>query len=295
MNESKQRYVPAIVFCVLGLIWGCNFIYMKMASTLITPDQIAFFRVLFGFSPVLLYAIFTRAFRRAHARHIGHFAVMAFLTATYYYSFAKGTSMLYSGVAGIVSGGSPIISFLLTMAFLKEEKLSFKKAVGIMLGFVGLALVARPSAEQLLSSNMQAVLYMLAGILSVGSSFVYTKKFITPLKIKSGALTAYQMGLALIFLACFTNYKGIGNIWTEFYPAVGIVVGLGLLGTGAAFIMYYYVIDKLGAVTASSATYIPPIVALFIGVLIANESIECMDYLAAALVFAGVFLLRRKK
>ena len=46
------------------------------------------------------------------------------------------------------------------------------------------------------------------------------------------------------------------------------MVGLGILGTGVAYVLYYFIVDHLGAVTASSATYIPPVVALGIGWLL---------------------------
>lgn len=71
------------------------------------------------------------------------------------------------------------------------------------------------------------------------------------------------------------------------------MVGLGLLGTGATYIMYYYIVDKLGAIVASSVCYIPPVVALLIGVILIGEPIEMHDYLATALIFIGVFLLRK--
>ena len=84
------------------------------------------------------------------------------------------------------------------------------------------------------------------------------------------------------------------NILTSTHALVGLVVGLGLLGTGLAYILYYYIVKQLGAVSASSVTYIPPVVALLIGALIVGEPIEMADYGATLLIFTGVFLLKRK-
>jgi len=71
-----------------------------------------------------------------------------------------------------------------------------------------------------------------------------------------------------------------------------LIIGLGFLGTGLAYILYYYIVDELGAVTASSVTYIPPIIALLIGAVVVNEPIANVDYVATALIFLGVFLLK---
>ncbi len=74
--------------------------------------------------------------------------------------------------------------------------------------------------------------------------------------------------------------------------AAGAVIGLGLLGTGLAYVLYYHIIAHLGALVASSATYIPPVVALVIGLLWADESIDVAGCLAIALILAGVAVLQ---
>lgn len=104
---------------------------MKMASELISPTQIVFFRVLFGFIPVMIYSGSIGVLRWKHLKHMGHFLVMALLATTvYYYGFAKGTSLLLSGVAGAVSGSIPLFSFLLAVLFIAEEKISKSKLLG---------------------------------------------------------------------------------------------------------------------------------------------------------------------
>ena len=77
--------------------------------------------------------------------------------------------------------------------------------------------------------------------------------------------------------------------------AIGMVLGLGLLGTGLAFIIYYYMVKELGAVKASSITYIPPVVALAIGVILVGEDIKIIDILSTCLIFLGVFLINKRK
>lgn len=280
-------------FCALGLIWGSNFIYMKIAADYISPLQIVFFRVLFGFLPVLAFAL--RTLRREHLRHWRHFLAMAVLaTAFYYYGFAKGTSLLLSGVAGAVSGAIPLFSFILAAAFLAEEKATKTKIAGVAAGLIGVLILARPSGAEVAASNWEGVAWMAAGSLSVGASFVYARRFVTPLNIPAGALTVYQLGFALLILALATDYGGASGVFSSLHASLGLIVGLGLLGTGAAYIIYYYIVGKLGAVSASAVTYIPPVVALLIGALLAGEPIQLWDCAATALIFAGVFLLRKR-
>lgn len=290
----NQR-MPVIAFSMLGIIWGSNFIYMKMAAELIAPTQIVFFRVLFGFIPVAAYTFFKGQLSINHLRHAGHFLVMALLaTSIYYYGFAKGTSLLLSGVAGAVSGAIPLFSFILAVVFIAEEKITAAKIAGIVIGFAGVVIIGRPSEKALLATNLEGVLYMVGGSLSVGASFVYAKRFIVPLNLPAAALTTYQLGLALLMLALVTDYQGVGHLWTDAHASAGLIIGLGLLGTGLAYIIYYYIVETLGAVAASSVTYIPPVIALMIGALLVGEPIAWADYGATFLIFIGVFLLRRQ-
>jgi len=294
MNKNKAEYLPLFAFCALGVIWGSNFIYMKMAAGLISPLQIVFFRVLFGFVPVAVYAQLRGTLLRRHFKHVGHFFVMGMLaTAVYYYGFAKGTSLLLSGVAGAVSGAIPLFSFLLATIFIIEEKATRLKIAGILIGFIGVVIIGRPNGSDLATTNLEGICYMVAGSLSVGASFVYAKKFIIPLKIPAAALTTYQLGIGLLVLALFTDFRGIDNVFNSLHVSLGLIIGLGLLGTGLAYIIYYYIVERMGAVSASSVTYIPPVIALLIGVLIVGEPIALVDYGATLLIFVGVFLLKR--
>lgn len=297
MSNSRQlpALLPVLAFAVLGTIWGSNFIYMKLALELISPLQIVFFRVFFGFLPVLAYALIKRELKLEHYRYAHHFVVMALLVAIInYYGFAQGTSLLLSGVAGAVSGAIPLFAFILAVLFIPEERASLLKVIGVGLGFGGVVLIGMPSGEQLADSNLTGVMYMVMGSLSVGSSFIYARKYIVPLKLSTTALTTYQLGAALFILALITDYSGINAIWSDSHAVFGMIINLGILGTGLAYIIYYYIVRELGTITASSVTYLPPVVALLIGSLLVDEPIGLTEYLATAMILAGVILLKTK-
>ncbi len=280
-------------FVVLGLIWGTNFIFMKWASAWITPGQIVLLRTLFGFAPILVYALIVRALRWSHWRHAHHFVVMALLaTVIYYYAFAQGTALLLSSVAGMLSGAIPLFSFLTALIFLREEPLNARSVFGILLGFAGVLLIARPWTNHVSQVNLTGVLYMGIGSLSVGCSFVYARKFLSPLGISPVALTTYQIGLALLILLVVTDLHGASRLFSNTRASLGLILGLGLTGTGAAYILYYFIVDRLGAVAAAGVTYIPPVIALLIGVLLAGESVQALDIVATAAILLGVFILQ---
>lgn len=288
-----MKFLPVFSFWFLGLIWGSNFIYMKMAAGHISASQVVLFRVLFGFLPVLIYSAATRSLKLWHLRYSLHFFIMSLLaTSVYYYGFVKGSSMLLSGVAGALSGSIPLFSFILAVIFIKEERVTIKKVTGVLSGFAGVLIIAGVFENGLKGANVEGVLYMVMGALSVGASFVYAKKFLSPLDIPAKALVTYQLGFALAGLFIVSDLHGIMNIWSDPHAAIGLAIGLGLLGTGLAYIIYYYIVKNLGAVAAASSTYVPPVVALIIGAFIVGENISTADYFATLLIFTGVFLTR---
>jgi len=283
-----------VAFIALGLIWGSNFIFMKWASETLTAGQITLLRVVFGFLPVLVYAVVRGALDRRHLRYLHHFFVMSLLaTSVYYFAFAAGTSLLPSGIAGALSGSIPLFSFISAAVLLRSEQITARRLLGILVGFGGVLLIARPWATTG-AVDLRGVLYMLIGSASVGLSFVYARKFLSSRDIPAVALTTYQIGLALLTLLIVTDLDGITAIRDDGKALIGLTLGLGLLGTGIAYILYYFIVDRLGAVTASSATYIPPVVALAIGWLLVGEPLDLLDAAAVALILIGVMVLRSK-
>jgi len=279
-------------FVALGLIWGSNFIFMKWASESITAGQITLLRVLFGFVPVFVYATLRGVLARRHARYLHHFLVMSLLaTSVYYFAFAAGTALLPSGIAGALSGAIPLFSFLSAAIFLHTERVTPLRLLGVLIGFSGVLLIARPWATTN-GVDTTGVVYMLVGSVSVGLSFVYAKKFLSHLTIPAAALTTYQIGLALLTLILVTDRDGLTAIAGDPKALTGVVLGLGLLGTGVAYILYYFIVERLGAITASSATYIPPVVALAIGWLLVDEPLQLSDGVAVLLILVGVGVLQ---
>src|SRR4029453_84820 len=133
---------------------------------------------------------------------------------------------------------------------------------------------------------------MIAGSMSVGCSFVYARKFISPLKLPAVALTTYQIGLAMIFLFLATSLDGIGAVSNDTRAWTGLIFGLGVCGTGLAYVIYYYIVENLGAVAAAGVTYIPPVVALVIGVFLVGDTINPIGYAAMILILSGVAVLK---
>lgn len=292
-RSATMKNKAYIVFGFLALTWGMTFLFNKSASTLITPTQIAAVRVFIGFLPVFAVALIDRKLKWRHLRFTHHFIVMSVLAGSlYYFSFAKGIQLLPSSLAGMLSGAIPMVSFVTAAIFLRDEPINRRSLTGLLFGFAGVAIIARPWDTGVSASDLVGVGYIGLGSLCVGMSFVYARRFISPLGISPLALCTYQLGIAALTLLVTTDFDGASAIFDNGWIALGLFLGLGLCGTGIAYLCYYFVVENLGAVKAASVTYIPPIIAVLTGSLILDESVRLINLVAMTAILTGVVVMQ---
>lgn len=292
-----NRILPWLLLAVLGIIWGTNFLFMKLAVAVLPPLEVAWLRTLFGAIPIAGYALVTRSIARDDWRHLHHFAAMAvFANVGPYVLFVLGTQHLPSGIAGVISGAIPFITAAIVAVALPSEVLTRAKVIGITIGFAGVMLVAPLGANgptQTGSSPLFGVAAMLGGSLSYALALVYAKRFVAPLGLGSVRLAAYQMILAFVFLTPFAAPGHWAALAQHSAALWGLVIGLGLFGTGIAFVIYYELIERLGALKAASVYYIPPVIALTVGAMFADESVGLKQVCGALLIMAGIYCANR--
>lgn len=290
-----MRPLFILIFTLLATFWGSNFMYMKWATEVITPEQTVFVRSLCGAVPLFLYAIWKGLAKWEHARYWHHYFVLSILTISFaYYGYAAGTELLPSGIAGMLTGSIPLFAFIASYFLLKSETITRRKVLGTVIGFIGITLIAKPW-EGSGTISLMGVFYMIAGSLSIGLSYIYARRTVSGIGISAIALAAYQLAFAALTMAFFIDFSTLPEVLSTTKTAWGTTLGLGVIGTGGAYMLYYYLLEHLGVIAASSATYLPPIVATLIGYFILGEQIGVLDLLAMFGIMLGVLLLREPK
>ena len=282
---------------LLGVIWGTNFLFMKVALAVVPPLEVAWLRTIFGALPIAAFALVRGSLTRNDWRFAHHFAAMALLANVGpYVFFVIGTAHLPSGVAGVISGAIPFVTAAIVAVALPAERLTRLKALGLGIGFAGVLLVAplgRGAASAGGGSPLIGVAAMLAGSVSYALALVYARRFMVSLGLGPVKLATYQMLFAAVLLAPFAAPGHWSELTAHSEALLALVFGLGLAGTGIAFVIYYQLIQSLGALKAASVYYIPPVVALVVGWAVAGETITLVQSIGAMLVMAGIFFANR--
>jgi uncharacterized membrane protein len=132
----------------------------------------------------------------------------------------------------------------------------------------------------------------LGASVSYAVSYIYMDRFLARQGIGAIVLSACQLAAAAVMLAVALVVSGVRapQLTAENVAAIAV---LGIAGTGFAYVLNYQIITSDGATVASTVTYLLPVVAIVLGVLVLNETITAMTLGGIALVLAGVALTRR--
>jgi drug/metabolite transporter (DMT)-like permease len=227
------------------------------------------------------------------ARVWAHIAVAAlFANAVPYLLFAVAEQSVSSSTAGIINATTPLWTVVLAPAVRHQKMLTSWQAAGMIVGFGGAVLIFTPwnSSAGLISAGG---LECLAASVSYAVSYIYMDKFLARRGIGPVVLSACQLGAASVMLALALAVTGVRTPHVTAVSVAAMAV-LGILGTGFAYVLNYEIITSEGATIASTVTYLVPVVAIVLGVLVLSESVTAIVLGGIALVLAGVALTRRR-
>jgi drug/metabolite transporter (DMT)-like permease len=272
-----------------AVIWGCSFLFIKLGLQALSPIQVAFGRQALGALALLALAIATGAGlpkRRAVWRHLVVVAIL--MNSVPSTLFAFGETHVSSVVAGIVNAVTPLATVVATLAFFPSERPNASKILGVLVGFFGI-LVLVGIWNGVGTNETLGVLACLGAVACYGFGFPYIRRFVAPLGERSVSLATGQVSIAALLLLPFAllDPHPIGTLTPS---VVGGMIALGALGTGIAYVWSFDVIERAGATTASTVTYLTPIVAIAVGALLLGEELTPNEPLGGLIVLLGVAL-----
>jgi len=287
----KQSALARIA--LLALIWGSAFLWIKLAIRGFSPVEVTFARLALGTAVLFPIALARHEALPRSARMWAHITVAAlFANAVPYLLFAVAEQTVASSTAGIINATTPLWTVLLALAVRHQRTVTTWQAAGLITGFGGALLIFSPWAA---SSNLASAggLECLAASVSYAISYIYMDRYVARRGLSPIALSACQLLAASIMLAIALAIVGARAPHLTAVSVTGLAI-LGIIGTGIAYVLNYQIITREGATIASTVTYLLPVVAIVLGVLVLSENITAMVIAGIALVLAGVALTRHQ-
>lgn len=279
---------------LLALIWGSAFLWIKLADRGLSPVEVTLTRLVLG--SAVLFAV-VAAQRRSVPRSPllwGHILIAAlFGNAAPYLLFAVGEQHVASSTAGMLNTTTPLWTVVIALGTRHQRAITARQAGGLLVGFSGAVLISSPWQAKSGLASVGAI-QCLAAAASYGISYVYMDRYLARRGISPVTLAACQLLAASILLAIALGVSGAPSPRLSAQVVASVVI-LGLIGTGAAYVLNYQIITSEGATIASTVTYLLPIVAIVLGVLVLREHITPLVLAGIGLILVGVALTRQQR
>lgn len=307
VQPVRQPRLPwQVKFASLALIWGASFLFMKVGLRWFDPMQIATARIVFGTVTVLLLLRLAGG-RLPRDRAVwAHLVVVAvFLASLPFVLFPLGEERISSALAGIGNATTPIATVLATMAMLPADRLPARKVAAILVGFVGVAVIAQPWDAVGQPDLLGFGLTLVAGA-SYGLGWTWVRKYLS-----HADLGGLQLPAALLTVASAQMLVVLGVWWafnrdthsTPWAPASDAIgsgvapilslLALGVLGTGLAYLFQFDVFRAVGQQVGALVTYLIPVVSVVLGYLVLGERLGVWQLVGAALVLGSAVVVTR--
>jgi drug/metabolite transporter (DMT)-like permease len=275
---------PLPLLVLLALIWGSSFMFIKVAVRDLQPSTLILGRL--GLAAVTLAVVVpwlaggrtTVDGLRRHWRALVLVGVVN--TALPFWLLSWGETRLDSGLASIIQASVPIFNALLAFGFFHEQRVTGRKLLGVLVGFVGVALLvgAQPHGRVLAALAVvgMALCYACGGLL--------TRRLLADARAEVTALGTTAVA------AIVAVPGGVAQASAPSWGAAASVAVLGVVGTACAYLLFFTIIGRAGAAYASLVTYLVPPVALAYGAVFLGEHFGAAAFGGLALIFAGVAL-----
>ena len=286
-----RRFALPAMFIGLGLIWGSSFLWIKIALDELPPATLVAWRMTLGAVPMVILLPFIG---RRLPRAPGDLATLALLglinTALPIFLISWGEQFVDSGTAAVLNSMAPLFSVIIAGILLRTEPLTVLRVAGVLLGFAGAVLLAsrefalRPDSASLIGIAAVAVA---AASYAAGASYAsHHIKGMHRFEVAAGSLVfaaLYAWALAL-------GVEGGISLPTQPGPIIA-VLWLGLIGSFVAYLLYFTLIERLGATVAAMVTYLFPVVGVALGVIFLGELLDLRLAFGAALVLIGIVVV----
>jgi drug/metabolite transporter (DMT)-like permease len=275
------------MYTVAGLIWGGSFLFVEYALTALTPIGVAFWRTTFGALAMLIAILVFRSKLPTSLTTWRKMAIAGFFMSSLPFTlFAFAQTYVTSALASIINAVTPMATVVVMLIAFRSEKLLPHVVVGLVVGLVGVLIVL--GVWQGFGDNEPlAILALIVAVTCYGIGTPYIRKYIAPLKLSTEVSVFGQIGTAALSLLPIYLLSGQYLTAAPSLQAIGSVIAIGALGSGVAYLLYYKVLDVVGSAIASSVTYITPIIAVILGVLLLNEELHWYEPVGGAIIILG--------
>jgi drug/metabolite transporter (DMT)-like permease len=279
-----------LAFITLGVLWSASFLWIKLAVQEIGPFALVALRTLFGALTGILAAILVRTQWPRDRRTWMMYLLLGVTSVVIpFLLVAWGEETIDSALASILNASVPLFTIIIAHFFVKDDRISLQKVLGLLVGFAGVAVLL---SKDLLTASHSSVLgqaaVIVASIFYAGSTvYARLKTQHVPALVRGAAplMTAtLVMWLVLPFVEHPIKMPSLPITWVA-------VLWLGILGSGVALVLWYYLLHEIGPTRTTLVSYIFPLGGVILGVIFLDEHLSWQLALGTLLIVASIVVV----
>jgi drug/metabolite transporter (DMT)-like permease len=292
-----SRYRNLVLFLTLAAVWGSAFMAIKAGLDYFPPVLFAAIRYDVAGVLMLGYAVWVVDDPIPHGR--GEWALVAvgstLLIAGYHVLLFLGESdpAVTSAAAAVIVSLSPVLTTGFARTFLPSERLTPVGIVGLCCGLLGVVVLARPEPGALLTGGVVAKLLVFGAAAAFALGSVLTRRIDASLPIETMEAWSMVGGALLMHAVSVALGESVADV-TLTPRAVLALAYLSLAASALGFLIYFDLLDRLGAIEINLVSYVAPVFAALAGWLFLDERLSVATTLGFALIFLGFLLVKRR-
>ena len=273
----------------LSLLWGGSFFFVGVAVAELPPLTIVLARV--GLAAAILWLVVKvmgLGMPAAGGLWAAFFGMGVLNNLVPFSLIVWGQTHIASGLASILNATTPLFTVIVAHFLTSDERMTGARLFGVIAGLVGVIVMMGPAVVDGIGANVLAQAAVLTAALSYAFAGIHGRRFkrlgVSPLLTATGQVTASTVLLAPMALF-------VDRPWTLPMPGVytwAALIGLAAVSTALAYILYFRILATAGAINLLLVTFLIPVSAILLGVVILGERLNSEHFLGMALIGVGI-------
>ena len=288
MREANTFDLSLLI--LLAIIWGSSFFNIKIATYSYEPITLALVRVIFASIPLLILCKISEIKIEAFNKNWNRYALIGLCNiAIPFVLIAIGTAKINSYLAAILMSTTPLSGSILAHFFTKDEKLSYLKSFGVLIGFSGIILlffdkviINNDNFIYALITILGSTFYCIGGLLTLKLKDKKNENVTTSTTLWS---VIFLLPLSLILEAPWNSSPTLASTLSLLY--------LGVIATGFAWLIRFRILTVNGLVFQTQVAYLIPIFGIIFGYFLMDEIITWKVIVSLVVILIGIYIFKK--
>ena len=279
-----------VMLIVLSIVWGGSFFLAEVALRQLPPLTLVLVRVGLAAGALILFTYVSGLRLPKDIKIWRSYFIMGLLNNCIPFSLIFwGQLTIASGLAAIFNATTPLFTVVLAHFLTRDEKLTFPRIAGVIFGIIGVVVMIGPELLDDLGTNVIAQLAVLVAAISYGFAGIYGRRFASqpPVITAAGQLSASS----IILLPIVVVMEPETFLIMPDMITISAVIALALLSTALAYVLYFRILKVAGATNLLLVTFLIPVSAIALGVLVLGEQIETLQIVGMAFIALGLIAM----